>query len=86
MLVTAGHNKKEYNREKLLVDTLWMITTRELNNRYRKLQQHIKKRETKRKEKRKKVSARGKRKRECRSKCPTSSPYPFCPPYLLIYY
>ena len=49
MLATAGHNKEEYSREELPADTSWIVTTRESNNKCRKLQQHTKKRETKKK-------------------------------------
>ena len=37
MLATAGHNKEEHGREELLADTLWIVTTRESNNKRRKL-------------------------------------------------
>ena len=37
MLTTIGYNKEEYSREELLVDTLQIIITRELNNKRRKL-------------------------------------------------
>jgi len=37
MLVTVGHNEEEHSREELLVDILWIVMTREFNNKYRKL-------------------------------------------------
>jgi len=37
MLATMGYNKEEYNREELLADTLWIIITRESNNKRKKL-------------------------------------------------
>ena len=57
MLATTGYNKEEYSREKLLANTLWIIITRESNNKYKKLQQHIKKRETRKKRKKKRKQA-----------------------------
>ena len=54
MLATAGHNKEEHGIKKLLADILWIITTRELNNKYKKLQQRTKKRETRKKRKKEK--------------------------------
>ena len=63
MLVTAGHNKEEHSREELLADTLWIIMTRELNNKCRKLQQRTKKREVRKK----KEKEEGKRQRQTRA-------------------
>ena len=37
ILVTAGYNEEEYSREELLADILWIVMTKELNNKCRKL-------------------------------------------------
>jgi len=37
MLVTAGHNEEKHGREELPADISWIVITRELNNKRRKL-------------------------------------------------
>ena len=58
MLATAGHNEEEHGREELPADISWIVTTRESNNKRRKLQQRTKKREKK----------EGKRQRQTRAR------------------
>jgi len=62
MLATAGHNEEEHGREELPADISWIVTTRESNNKRRKLQQRTKKETKKKREK-----GEGKRQRQTRA-------------------